>query len=74
MKEYLERKLRHMKPSEQRFINAARQDRIFWRGDDIETFKRIYDETMAMRKIGPQEYRRQAIDKLKRFLVGSLGK
>jgi len=69
MAEYLERKLRTMKPSEQRFINADREDKVFWRGEDIEFCKLVYEETQRMRSIGVKAYRTEAIGKFKR-LVG----
>ena len=71
MREYLEYKFLHMRPSEQRFINAARDERIFWRGESIEDFKRIYEETQRMRQIGPQAYPVEAMGKLK-ALVGKM--
>ena len=70
MGQYIERKFRRMKPSEQRFIQAAREDRIYWRGEDIEDFKRVYEETQKMRSIGPKRYKAEAISKLKALIAG----
>ncbi len=72
MADYIPQKFRRMKPSEQRFIEAARDERIFWRGEDIETFKRVYEETQRMRSIGAKAYRAEAMGKLK-ALVGRMG-
>ncbi len=65
MSDYIDRKFRRMKPSEQRFINAARDDNVYWRGEDIETFKRVYEETQRMRSMGAKKYRAEAITRLK---------
>ena len=70
MADYIPRKLRRMKPSELQFIEAAREERVFWRGDDIETYKRVYDETQRMRKIGARAYRAEAVGKLKKLVGG----
>ena len=70
MKNYLERKIRRMKPSEQRFIHAGREDGVYWRGQDIETFKRIYEETMKMRSMGATRYKAQAMGKLRELIGG----
>ena len=72
MGHYIDRKFWCMKPSEQRFIQAAREDRIFWRGDDIEDFKRVYEETQRARAMGMKKYRAEAIAGLKR-LIGAMG-
>jgi len=68
MSDYLPRKQRRMKPSEQRFIEAAREDMVFWRGEDIETFKRVYEETQKMRSIGAKQYTGEAMGKLKGYI------
>lgn len=69
MADYIPRKQRTMAPSEQRLIVAAREDRVYWRGEDIETFKRVYDETQEMRSMGAQKYREGAIKKLKAYIA-----
>lgn len=38
-------------------VIAARQDRIEWRGDCLEHFVRIIDETERMRAMGAEKYR-----------------
>ena len=45
----------------QRVIVAAREDGIYWRGDDQYFFMRMIAETERMRCVGRDEYRRQAI-------------
>lgn len=68
MGEFLERKLARMKPSEQQFIRAAREDRVFWRGDDFEFFKLVYEQTMLMRSIEPDPYRKAAVKRSGRLV------
>lgn len=67
MREYLDHKFPRMRPSEQRFINAARSDRVFWRGEDIETFKRVYEETQRMRQMGREKYRAEALGRMRQL-------
>lgn len=68
MSDYIPQKFRRMRPSEQRFINAARDERIFWRGEDIETFKRIYEETQRMRSMGREKYRAEAMGRMRQLV------
>jgi len=51
----------------QQLVVAAREDGIFWRGDDYPFFVCVIDETEKMRDLGLVEYRRQA-----RAAMGSL--
>jgi hypothetical protein len=44
----------------QQLVVAAREDGIFWRGDDYPAFVCVIDETEKMRNLGLIEYRRQA--------------
>lgn len=44
----------------QQVVVAARDDNIFWRGDDYPFFISVIDETEKMRELGFVEYRRQA--------------
>lgn len=71
MSDYITRKQQRMQASEQRFINAAREDKVYWRGEDIETFKRVYEETQKARKIGVRAYRGEAMGNLKALIRGS---
>lgn len=57
-----------MKEAEQRIIMAAREDGVFWRGDDMYFFMLVIDETQRMRKIGVEAYREESLKKLKNFL------
>lgn len=49
----------------QRLILAAREDEIFWRGDDLDFFRRVIDETFALRDMGVEAYRADASKKLR---------
>lgn len=71
MRFYLEAKLRRQKPSEQQFIRAAREDGVYWRGDQIEFFREVYSETFRMRSMGARKYRAEAIDKLRALIGGT---
>jgi hypothetical protein len=44
----------------QQLVVAAREDGIYWRGDDYPFFIIVIDETEKMRGMGLTEYRRQA--------------
>lgn len=41
-------------------VVAGVADKIYWRGDDMPMFARIYDETLEMRRIGITAYRAKA--------------
>jgi len=51
----------------QKLIQAAREDKIYWRGDDFDMFVNIINETELMRKIGIVEYKKQTKEKLKKL-------
>ena len=55
----------------QEFILAAHEDNVFFNGDDLKVFRRIYDETMRMRSMDFETYRTEAVAKLKK-LVGAM--
>ena len=44
----------------QQLIVAAREDKIYWRGDDYPSFVCVIDETEKMRELGVADYRRKA--------------
>lgn len=54
-------------PTKQEFVIAAFDDGVFYNGDEPEMFASIYDETMAMRKIGPDAYRKEAVKRMGRL-------
>lgn len=68
---YLDRCVMHLRifmglPADQQaYILAAREDGVMWRGDDFDLFRRVYDETMRMRKMGADAYRAEAVQKLR---------
>lgn len=48
----------------QKIIIAAREDGIYWRGDDFEFFRKVIDETITMRDMGREPYMAQARQKV----------
>jgi len=42
-------------------IQAAREDEVYWRGDEMDFFMSVIDETEKMRKFGIVAYRKQAL-------------
>lgn len=48
-------------------IVAARQDRVGWRGEGKAEFYSVINETARMRKIGLEEYRKEAVKKMKKM-------
>jgi len=55
----------------QQLVVAAREDKIFWRGDDYPFFVCVIDETEKMRGLGLVEYRRQSRAAMNRLSLGS---
>ena len=53
---------------DQRIILAAREDGIYWRGDEMYFFMLVIAETEKMRKVGVSAYRDESINKLKNFV------
>ena len=54
------------------YILAAREDGIFWRGDDISFFIGVVAETVRMRKIGVKNYREECLDRMKNSFLKRL--
>lgn len=54
--------------NDQRLIIAAKEEDVYWRGDDIDFFMNLVSETQRMRKIGIQKYREECIAKMKKFV------
>lgn len=54
--------------ADQRIILAAREENIFWRGDEMYFFMMVIDETQKMRKMGVAAYREEALKKMKTFM------
>lgn len=63
--EYTLRKFMDMKPDERRMIVAAREDRVYWRGDDIWFFMHVIGETTRMRGMGVATYREESLKRMK---------
>lgn len=55
------RQFLHCSPDFQRYIIAAKEDGIPWRGDDEEMFRRVVAEHLRMQAMGIAEYRKQAM-------------
>jgi len=55
---------------DKRVIQRARNDGIFWRGDDMAFFNDVIIETMRMREIGVESYRAQCVEKMKALKIG----
>lgn len=54
----------------QELVISAREDKIFWRGDDFEFFVGVIDETEKMREAGIVKYKKQAIASMKHAFAG----
>jgi len=46
-------------------IKAAREDKIYWRGDTLDFFMTVIDETEKMRKVGVAAYRSRTMQIMK---------
>lgn len=53
---------------DQKYIIGARGDNIYWRGDDMEFFRGLYEETMNMRDIGREKYIARAKNVARKFI------
>ena len=49
----------------QDLIISAREDKVFWRGDDFDFFIKVIAETENMREVGIGEYRKSSIKLIK---------
>lgn len=49
------------------FVVAARQDGVTYRGDDLDTFRAVYEESMKARK-NPERYKRETTKALQGYL------
>ena len=49
----------------QKFIIAAREDNIYWRGDEPEFFYLVVKEHERMKEMGVEKYQQEALKKLK---------
>lgn len=56
---------------ERQFIMAALEDGVWYNGDSFPFFKRVYEETDRMERVGVEAYRREAVEKYGR-LVGRI--
>lgn len=52
---YLARVFIHLKDDERNFIIKARNQNVFWRGDDIKIFDLIVEETLDFRSLTDKE-------------------
>ena len=63
--EYTLRKFMDMPPKDRRVIVAAREDGVYWRGDDMRFFVSLIGETTRMREMGIEHYRAECIKRMK---------
>lgn len=61
---------KNMKPSEQEIIKSIAEEKIRWRGESLKMFVLIRGEFQRMRKMGVQQYRKQALNDLEKLKVG----
>jgi len=66
---YQVKKYMSLSGEDQSFIKAAREDGIFWRGDDMAFFQKVCDQNMIMKEIGVSSYRTKAIRSLKNLIM-----
>lgn len=50
-------------------IIAAREDKIFWRGDEMCFFMQVIDETLKMRELGTEKYKKKAVARSKGLMA-----
>ena len=50
--------------AQKEIVIAAREDGVYWRGDNMDFFMQVVNETMDMHEIGVPAYRQKAIKKL----------
>lgn len=61
------KKFLHLPKPHQNTILAAREDKIFWRGDDIDFFMMVIDKTMIMREMGVEKHKKRFFNKLRNY-------
>lgn len=64
---FLSRKFMKSAADFKKFIIAAREDGIFWRGDDPDEFYRIAGEIELFRTKDDSEYRQNAMTRMREF-------
>lgn len=52
----------------QQIIQAAREDEVYWRGDEMGFFMTVIDETEKMKSLGAVKYRKRALKMMKTAL------
>lgn len=63
------RKFLDLKRADQDYILAAREDKIFWRGDAMWFFVKVVDESQRAQKMGIEAYKAYAKDKMRSALA-----
>ena len=58
-----------MNDSTQRLIVSAKEDNIFWRGEDITDFYRVIAEFERVQKLGPEDYRKEAVSRIRKIKI-----
>ena len=51
-------------------IAGVIEEKVPWRGDDLDFYLKVVDESLKMRKIGVDAYRKEAIKKMKAYFSG----
>ena len=59
------RKFERLPEVDQTFIRAAKSDGLSWRGDDMEFFRKVYDEHMKMKSMTVAEKRAYQMEAFK---------
>lgn len=62
------RQFLHLSPDYQRYIIAAKEDGIPWRGDEEWFFRKVVAEHQRMMEIGVDAYRKEAMAKMRGLL------
>lgn len=69
---YTFRKFVEMSPKDQKTVlHGIRAMNVPWRGDEIDFYTTVVNETMIMREIGVEDYRKQARGKARSVIEGA---
>ena len=60
-------------PDFQRYIHAASEEGVHWRGEDPRMFRSVVDETLVLNEIGLEEYRERTRTTARRAMAGIKG-
>ena len=57
-------------PTDQQYIVGAADDGVLWNGDEMPFFYAVYEETMKMKDLGSDKYRRRSAQQARALLKG----